>query len=82
MQLKLNIEIKKLSVDDVIKTLKEYITSLGFSLNLRNSAWYMGYACALRDAGIIDSNTWFDLTDKINSKELLKLMERHARRDK
>ena len=80
MNLKLDIGIKKLSTSDVILNLKGYVTSLGFTGNLKISSWYMGYACALRDAGIIDHDTWNDLTDRINDNRLLKLMERFSRK--
>lgn len=82
MNLKLDIGIKKLSTSDVILTLKGYVTSLGFTGNLKNPPWYMGYACALRDAGIIDHDTWNDLTDRINDNRLLKIMQRYAEKSK
>lgn len=82
MQLKLNVEIKKLSAVNVIETLRGYVRSLGFTGKIRDPAWYLGYACALRDTGIIDQFTWGELTDRVNNKELLELMQRYAERDK
>ncbi len=82
MDFKLDVSIKKLSTNDVILNLQEYAKILGFTGNLTNSIWYLGYACALRDAGIINYSTWGELTEKASNKKLLKLMESYSRRNK
>jgi len=79
MQFNLGIKIKKITLGEVLNVFYKYVYVLGFNGNLKSREWYGGYVCALRDAEIIDHDTWDELIDRINDDRLFKAMDRYNR---
>lgn len=82
MEINLGVEIKKITLSQVMTTFFKYVYVLGFTGHLKTREWYSGYACALRDVKIINHDTWNDLTDRINDDRLFKAVERYSRNHK
>ena len=62
---KLQVEVKKLTVRDVLVNFDHYRANLGDTGAFKTEEWKLGYVCALRDAGLLSQSVWGDLTDKI-----------------